>query len=854
MSYLLSATLLLLVVWPAYFLLLRYSRRYALNRVLFLVLILAIGGLPFLEVSSPLPALSSGIRSSLSTLEVEAAVPVDFSARTQVPGTDAIAGEAAEFFAPSPVMQTTNDAAPSSLTYRNGYLVGLVFFGLLFLLRTVRLWWLVRRAEVRPEGYRLLPDGEGQAFTFGPHVYVSADVAEGEDFEHVLRHERVHARQFHSLDILLGEAFVTLFWFHPVAWWVRAQLRANLEYLVDQAVVDEGVNKRSYQLALVRQSAAQQGLALALPFSEPSLKARIARLTGVPASSVTAWLVALGLCLWGAVSVLVINGTETANLFEDSYLAASAGPGDPYYDYYRQTIPGELNEIHLLTDRMLTGDEYLRLRGLLGRVPGARLYVYKNAYDKGFSLEVQYGAEEAGKALNILPAGDTNFRLIGIERARENYRVPGVVETLSAGYEPVVAEYWSEFVPDPTSPARKGMAVYQTSNRPEPVLPLLQLTSEHFLFGPRLFVNGAEVNLRDPLPAEYQQYVDQITVKGQRISDLQPADWVKVRVEGRSLPHPAVRIANKFNSTIQTVTQFQNHLVLNKARYLNRMGGPGTFREWFEKQGVPISDNGMILRYNDRYSKLDFLLDTPFGDNAMLQVMYPTKGGTTAVMVVDDYPNIDVYQPGGPASALPLNHDHNNPGFSLFDKDRPAGEEDRLKFRLDQLTAEALGRVEAKASQPADISFGNLTTTTFHDIDENLGMLARHYYDEADGDRSVVKAYIDGQPVDVEDIFNFPDGQLASLTIKSNPDLKNGPLILEIQRQWMYGREPEIRNVLERLKDTDKLTVTLNGDPSDANVARSWQSGPGRTVRTMSRDKPSGKHYYIELFDFSGGE
>ena len=839
MSYLLSATLLLLVVWPAYFLLLRHSRRYVLNRVLFLGLIVAVGALPFLEFSSPLPALSSGIQSSLSSLEAQAPVPTDLFAGTQVPGEDLGENAVAEFFAPTPVMQTTNDVAPSRLTYRNIYLVGLVLFGLLFLLRTVRLWWLVRRAVPQPRGYRLLPGGEGQAFTFGPHVYVSADVAESEDFDHVLRHEGVHARQFHSLDILLGEAFVTLFWFHPVAWWVRAQMRANLEYLVDRAVVDEGVNKRSYQLALVRQSAARQGLALALPFSEPSLKARIARLTGVPASSVTAWLVALGLCVWGAVSVLVINGTEAVNFFAADYLPASAGPGDPYFDYYRKTIPGELNEIHLLTDRMLTGEEYLRLRGLFGRVPGARLYVYKNAYDKGFSLEVQYGEEEAGKTLNILPANDKNFRLIGIERPQTTVRVPESDRPIPSGYEPVVAEYWSTFDHGGSNSKKKGMAVYNTPNQPAPYLPLLQLTADHFKLGPRLFVNGQEINLQEELPAEYRRYADQITVKGQQINTLRPEDWVKVRVEGRTMPFPAARIANFYNSTITTFEQFQNYLTVNKVRYLNRMGGEGTFREWFEKQGVPVSDNGMILRYNDRFAKLDFLLDTPFGPNSMLQVMHPGEGGgTTAVMVVDDYPNIDVYQPGGPASPLPLGFDADNPGYSLNDDKRPP-----VKITSIDINHEL--------REPKDISYGSLVTFSFNDIDENLGYLARHYYDEKNGDKRLVKAFIDDEPVAIEQIFDFPDGQLASLTIQENKGQRTGLLIFKVRRAWMYGRAPGIQRILKQVKNGDELTVTHNGRPSDADAARRWTAGPGRSFRSQVKETASGKHYFIETFDFS---
>ena len=95
--------------------------------------------------------------------------------------------------------------------------VGLVF-GLLLLLRLTSLLTLHLRSRPK-SGYRELAAGAatGQAFTFGRTVYVSPDLPGTADFGHVLQHERVHARQLHSLDILLSEVFLCLFWFHPVA-------------------------------------------------------------------------------------------------------------------------------------------------------------------------------------------------------------------------------------------------------------------------------------------------------------------------------------------------------------------------------------------------------------------------------------------------------------------------------------------------------------------------------------------------------------------------------------------------------------------------------------------------------------
>ena len=195
------------------------------------------------------------------------------------------------------------------------YAVGLGLSVLLLLVRIVSLLTLHLRS--RPVGqYRLLPAsaGPGQAFTFGHAIYCSDDLPASPDFEYILAHERIHARELHSLDLLLGEVFLCLFWFHPVAWWLHRQQRANLEYLVDRAVVQGGADRKAYQLALVRQSQQTGHFTFGLPFSEPSLRSRITRLTGIPKYRAVAILAAGLLVIWAGIALSVINGsTEKAS-------------------------------------------------------------------------------------------------------------------------------------------------------------------------------------------------------------------------------------------------------------------------------------------------------------------------------------------------------------------------------------------------------------------------------------------------------------------------------------------------------------------------------------------------------------
>ena len=275
MNYLLSASILLLAVWPAYYFLLRYSERYTLNRLLLLLGLTAVCALPFVSFSSPAPAVTERLQGTITYLENEVlAAPEKLVSEAPVAAYEEEDKETSEALSPA----VGSNLLPLIYCLGLGLLTLVLGFRLLLLLSLH-----LRSRPNDAQGYRLLHPsaGLGQAFTFGRSVYFSTDVPANSDFNHVLSHERIHARQMHSLDILLGELFLCIFWFHPVAWWLRSKMRANLEFLVDRKVVTEGADRRSYQLALVRQSQMAQGLALALPFSEPSLKSRIVRMTGM---------------------------------------------------------------------------------------------------------------------------------------------------------------------------------------------------------------------------------------------------------------------------------------------------------------------------------------------------------------------------------------------------------------------------------------------------------------------------------------------------------------------------------------------------------------------------------------------
>ncbi|MBC7922595.1 MAG: hypothetical protein H7Z75_16055, partial [Ferruginibacter sp.] len=100
-----------------------------------------------------------------------------------------------------------------------------------------------------------------------------------QELHQVKQHERVHAAQQHTLDLLLLEAAGALFWFNPVVGYLKNSLREVHEYLADSAVIGQGENRRAYATLLIKLTTRETPVPLANGFAGKQLSRRITMLT-----------------------------------------------------------------------------------------------------------------------------------------------------------------------------------------------------------------------------------------------------------------------------------------------------------------------------------------------------------------------------------------------------------------------------------------------------------------------------------------------------------------------------------------------------------------------------------------------
>lgn len=124
---------------------------------------------------------------------------------------------------------------------------------------------------------------------------------------YILTHEQEHIRLGHTYDLLLLQGMKTLMWFNPFIWFLSRDLKAVHEYEADQAVINQGIDAKSYQQLLVMKVVGNRLQPFTNNLNHGSLKKRIVMMYQKPSNR---WLMLKALCAI-PVAALTINTFAT---------------------------------------------------------------------------------------------------------------------------------------------------------------------------------------------------------------------------------------------------------------------------------------------------------------------------------------------------------------------------------------------------------------------------------------------------------------------------------------------------------------------------------------------------------------
>lgn len=112
-------------------------------------------------------------------------------------------------------------------------------------------------------------------FSFFNKVYIHKEQHQELELNDIFKHEYVHVRGHHSIDVLWFEIVLLICWYNPFVWLMRKSVRQNLEFLTDQQVLDKGVDRQAYQYSLLNVTKQGAQVGISNQFNFKTLKKRI---------------------------------------------------------------------------------------------------------------------------------------------------------------------------------------------------------------------------------------------------------------------------------------------------------------------------------------------------------------------------------------------------------------------------------------------------------------------------------------------------------------------------------------------------------------------------------------------------
>ena len=169
------------------------------------------------------------------------------------------------------------------------YGLGFTLFLIQFLLQFGSLIILLLKNPKNKDGFYtyIIVKNKVSPFSFFKWIVYNPDLFNQKELQLIINHEKVHVRQFHSIDIILIRLACVVFWFNPFIWFYKKDIQQNLEYIADYKTLNQTSAKKDYQHLLLRTSIVNQHTDLTNNFYNSLIKKRILMLNKSKSKSIS---------------------------------------------------------------------------------------------------------------------------------------------------------------------------------------------------------------------------------------------------------------------------------------------------------------------------------------------------------------------------------------------------------------------------------------------------------------------------------------------------------------------------------------------------------------------------------------
>ncbi|WP_157757610.1 M56 family metallopeptidase [Pseudalgibacter alginicilyticus] len=160
------------------------------------------------------------------------------------------------------------------------YGIGVLFFTANFIIQLASLSTVIfKNKRKKQERYTIVQTTNKMSpFSFFNWIVYNPEKFNKTELEQIITHEKVHARQYHSIDVLLTQLSCVVLWFNPFIWLYNKSIKQNLEFIADYKAQQKFNSKKSYQTTLLKTSMPSHQMALTNNFYTSLIKKRIVML------------------------------------------------------------------------------------------------------------------------------------------------------------------------------------------------------------------------------------------------------------------------------------------------------------------------------------------------------------------------------------------------------------------------------------------------------------------------------------------------------------------------------------------------------------------------------------------------
>ena len=205
------------------------------------------------------------------------------------------------------------------------YLLVSAFFLIKIAVQLFNIYLLIRKSNISSvESYRFIKtDAALNPFSFFKFIVYNPAAHSEKDLKMILLHEKIHAAQWHSVDIIIANLATALLWFNPLSWLYKRSMEQNLEYIADRETVAISGAKKSYQQTLVKVCIPNLQPALTNQFYQSFIKKRILMLNKQSTQNFSLLRISLVFPLILAFMLTFNVKTEASSISTENYKTLS---------------------------------------------------------------------------------------------------------------------------------------------------------------------------------------------------------------------------------------------------------------------------------------------------------------------------------------------------------------------------------------------------------------------------------------------------------------------------------------------------------------------------------------------------